>query len=149
MLVGVALLGITLAGYSNTTAPAIAARHRQTPRRHRRWRHSWASAIFLDGIVSSDIVRTNPNWQEQRKALRAKFTTAAFPSAVTRWSTIFDRGIFNSDALTVDYSALAAKYANGRELMYPTGCADGTPNASFSVGSSRLLGRRPRRRRSD
>ena len=60
---------------------------------HRRRRHSWASAILLDGIVTYDILCTNPNGQEQRKALRVKFADAAFASMVTWWSAIFNKGI--------------------------------------------------------
>ena len=103
---------------------------------------SWASTIFLDGIITSDVLGSNPAWQEQRKAGKVKFSDAAFASAVTKWKGLFDKGYFNSDALTVDYSALSAKFANGQGVMYPMGSWAGTTKASFSVGVFPLPGQK-------
>ena len=59
---------------------------------HRQRRHSWASAIFLDDIVTSDILCTNPNGQEQRKALRAKSQTV-MASGAPQFATILSTSV--------------------------------------------------------
>lgn len=95
---------------------------------------TWASSLFLDGVITSDVLGANPEWVEQRKAGKVSFTDPEFASAVEKWNALYTAGDFNADALTIDYSQLSAKFAAGEGVMYPMGTWAGTTKADFNVG---------------
>jgi len=101
---------------------------------------TWTSTIFLDGIITSDVLGSNPNWQKDLKAGKVHFSDADFTAAVTKWQGLFAKGYFNSDALTLDYSKLSAAFAAGAGVMYPMGSWAGTTKADFNVGVFALPG---------
>ena len=95
---------------------------------------TWASTIFLDGMITTDVIGANPDWVEQRKADEVSFTDPEFSSAVEKWNALYTAGYFNADALTIDYSQLSTKFAAGEGVMYPMGTWAGTTKADFNVG---------------
>jgi ABC-type glycerol-3-phosphate transport system substrate-binding protein len=90
---------------------------------------TWTSTMFLDGMVTSDILSSNPKWQQDLKAGKVHFSDANFTAVVTKWKDFFSKGFFNSDALTLDYSKLQAAFAGGEGVMYPMGSWAGTTKA--------------------
>jgi len=101
---------------------------------------TWASTLFLDGIITADVLGENPDWQTDRKAGKVSFTDPEFEQAVTKWKDLADSGFFNSDALSIDYATLSAKFAAGEGVMYPMGSWAGTTKADFNVGVFALPG---------
>ncbi|MBG6055325.1 multiple sugar transport system substrate-binding protein [Salinibacterium sp. CAN_S4] len=95
---------------------------------------SWASTIFLDGIITSDVIAADPQWTAARRAGDVSFTDPDFEAAVKKWLDLSTSGYFNSDALSVDYSQLQSKFANGEGVMYPMGSWAGASQVDFNVG---------------
>jgi ABC-type glycerol-3-phosphate transport system substrate-binding protein len=101
---------------------------------------TWTSTMFLDGMITSNILSSNPKWQQDLKAGKVHFSDSNFTAAVTKWKDLFAKGYFNSDALTLDYSKLQAAFAGGEGVMYPMGSWAGTTKAPFNVGVFPLPG---------
>jgi len=101
---------------------------------------TWTSTLFLDGIITNDILGKNPKWQKDLKAGKVHFSDADFAAAVTKWKGLFTKGYFNKDALTLDYSKLSAAFAAGDGVMYPMGSWAGTTKANFNIGVFPLPG---------
>lgn len=94
----------------------------------------WTSTMLLDGMITADVLGANPEWAVQRKAGEVSFSDPDFKTTVERWKGWFDKGYFNSDALTLDYAKLSAAFAAGAGVMYPMGSWAGTTTADFNVG---------------
>lgn len=94
----------------------------------------WASTIFLDGIITNEVVAKNPQWTADRKAKKVSFQDTDMKAAVQRWLDLFEADYFNDDALTLDYSQLVKKFTAGDGVMYPMGSWAGATKADFEVG---------------
>jgi len=101
---------------------------------------TWTTTMFLDGMITNDVLGKDPNWQTQLKAGKVHFSDANFAAVVTKWKSLFTAGYFNSDALTLDYAQLGAAFSAGQGVMYPMGTWAGTTKASFNVGVFPLPG---------
>jgi hypothetical protein len=96
--------------------------------------------MFLDGMITNDVLGADPKWQEELKAGTVHFSDANFAAVVTKWQSLFTAGYFNSDALTLDYAKLGAAFSAGEGVMYPMGTWAGTTKANFNVGVFPLPG---------
>ncbi|MFE7845291.1 ABC transporter substrate-binding protein [Microbacterium sp. NPDC057407] len=94
----------------------------------------WASTLLLDGIITADVYGQDPEWMEKRKAGEVSFQDDLFASAVDKWASLIQSGYINSDALTVDYAQLLAKFQNGEGVFYPMGSWAGAVQTDFSAG---------------
>jgi ABC-type glycerol-3-phosphate transport system substrate-binding protein len=101
---------------------------------------TWTSTMLLNGIITTEVIGANADWVEQRKAGDVSFSDANFKGAVEKWMGLFDRGYFNTDALSVDYGQLSAKFANGEGVLYPMGSWAGATKADFEIGVFPLPG---------
>jgi ABC-type glycerol-3-phosphate transport system substrate-binding protein len=82
---------------------------------------SWANEYLLDGFVDSDVLATTPDWLQQRKAGDVKFDSPEFRSAVQKFVDLRDAGLFNSDALSLNYSQATTEWATGKYAIWPMG----------------------------
>lgn len=82
---------------------------------------SWANGYLLDGFVDSDVLAETPDWLAQRKAGDVSFDSSEFRSAVQKFVDLRDAGLFNSDALSLNYSQATAEWATGKYAMWPMG----------------------------
>ena len=82
---------------------------------------SWSNAFLLSGFVDSDVIAKNQDWIKQRKAGTVKFDSADFRSAVEKFVAVRDAGMFNADALSLNYSQASTAWATGKYAMWPMG----------------------------
>lgn len=95
---------------------------------------TWATTLFLDGIITADVFGANPEWATDRRNGDVSFQDADMKAAVEKWLGLFEAGYFNEDALTVDYSQLVTKFSNGEGVMYPMGTWAGASTTNFDAG---------------
>lgn len=96
---------------------------------------SWTTTMLLGGLIGSDLLSVDPDWAEKRRAGEVQFTDPEFAAPVEKWMALQDSGYFNSDALTVDYGQLVAKFLAGEGVMYPMGTwAAATVSEDFEIG---------------
>lgn len=82
---------------------------------------AWANEYLLDGFVDSDVISKNADWLKERKAGTVKFDSAEFRSAVQKFVDIRDAGMFNADALSLNYAQASTEWATGKYAMWPMG----------------------------
>ncbi len=82
---------------------------------------NWANGYLLDGFVDSDVLGANPDWLIERKAGEVKFDSPEFRSAVQKFVDLRDAGMFNSDALSLNYSQATTEWATGKYAIWPMG----------------------------
>jgi ABC-type glycerol-3-phosphate transport system substrate-binding protein len=82
---------------------------------------AWANEFLLDGFVDSDVIAKNADWLKQRKAGKVKFDSADFRSAVKKFVDVRDAGMFNADALSLNYAQASTAWATGKYAIWPMG----------------------------
>lgn len=96
---------------------------------------AWANEYLLDGFVDSDVISKNADWLKQRKAGTVKFDSADFRSAVQKFVDVRDAGLFNADALSLNYSQASTAWATGKYAIWPMGgWAAAAATTGFTAG---------------
>jgi ABC-type glycerol-3-phosphate transport system substrate-binding protein len=96
---------------------------------------AWANEYLLDGFVDSDVLAATPDWLKDRKAGDVKFDSAEFRSAVQKFVDLRDAGLFNADALSLNYSQASTEWATGKYAMWPMGgWAGAAATTGFTAG---------------
>jgi ABC-type glycerol-3-phosphate transport system substrate-binding protein len=99
---------------------------------------AFASAMILDGIVSTDIYGTTPDWMTKRRAGTVKFSDPDFVAALTKFADLAKKGYIQKSDISRDYAATEQAFLDGDGAMYPMGNwfaanADSKPH-SFDIG---------------
>lgn len=96
---------------------------------------TWAAGFLLNSIVSADVIGKTPDWVQQRKDGKVKFSDPTFVAAVDKFVALRDAGYFNEDSLTVDYAKASTNWAEGKVAIWPMGgWAAAAPVKGFDVG---------------
>ena len=82
---------------------------------------TWSSEFLLNGLISADVLGSNPDWLIQRKADQVSFSDPEFVKAVDKFVKLRDDGFFNSDALSINYTQANAAWGTGDYAMWPMG----------------------------
>ena len=95
---------------------------------------AWANEYLLDGFVDSDVLSENPEWLKDRKAGDTKFDSPEFRSAVQKFVDLRDAGLFNADALSLNYSQASTEWATGKYAIWPMGGWAAAAATDFTAG---------------
>jgi multiple sugar transport system substrate-binding protein/raffinose/stachyose/melibiose transport system substrate-binding protein len=79
---------------------------------------SWAAPYALSGILSVDVLGSDPNWIQQRYKNKVKFTDANVVAAVEKYQALAKAGAFGSVVLSTDFPTANKNFTDGKAAMY-------------------------------
>jgi ABC-type glycerol-3-phosphate transport system substrate-binding protein len=81
----------------------------------------WSACLPLSGIITADVIGSDPKWVQERYAGSVKFTDANVVAATQKYRDLIDAGAFDPGALSVSYNDANTQFFSGQSAMYPMG----------------------------
>jgi ABC-type glycerol-3-phosphate transport system substrate-binding protein len=80
-----------------------------------------SSAMPLSGLITADVLGSDPQWVQKRYKGQVKFTDPEMVAAVSKFRQLVDAGGFDKGALSVSYADANTQFLAGKAGMYPMG----------------------------
>jgi ABC-type glycerol-3-phosphate transport system substrate-binding protein len=81
---------------------------------------AWATPIMLQGMLNSDVMSKNPNFNQDYKSGKSSLSSDGL-ATFKKFENLVSKGYFNKDALSISYAQVKDKFETGGGAMYPMG----------------------------
>ncbi|MFD5030797.1 ABC transporter substrate-binding protein [Streptomyces sp. NPDC058405] len=81
----------------------------------------WSAGIPLSGIITADVLGSDPQWIQKRYKGEVAFTGPEMTAAVGKYRQLIGAGAFDKGALSVSYADANKQFLAGESAMYPMG----------------------------